>query len=68
MDIENNDGGRDNRQRRIRQYKEVTPVPAAGEVLLQVLAAGVNTWYSKTVTDATNTFRLFKEPIAVAAL
>ena len=45
-------------------YKEVpTPVPAAGEVLLQVLAAGVNNteintrlgWYSKTVTDATNT-------------
>ena len=44
-------------------YKEVpTPVPAAGEVLLQVLAAGVNNteintrlgWYSKTVTDATN--------------
>ena len=44
-------------------YKEVaTPVPEAGEVLLQVLAAGVNNteintrlgWYSKTVTDATN--------------
>ena len=44
-------------------YKEVpTPVPGPGEVLLQVLAAGVNNteintrlgWYSKTVTDATN--------------
>ena len=44
-------------------YKEVpTPVPGPGEVLLQVLAAGVNNteintrlgWYSKAVTDATN--------------
>ena len=45
------------------EYKEVpTPKPEAGEVLLQVLAAGVNNteintrlgWYSKTVTSATN--------------
>ena len=44
-------------------YKEVpTPTPESGEVLLQVLAAGVNNteintrlgWYSKTVIDATN--------------
>ena len=51
-------GGYDN-----LEYKEVpTPEPAAGEVLLQVLAAGVNNteintrlgWYSKAVTAATN--------------
>ena len=43
-------------------YREVpVPTPAPGEVLLQVLAAGVNNteintrlgWYSKTVTDST---------------
>ena len=51
-------------------YKEVpTPVPGPGEVLLQVLAAGVNNteintrlgWYSKTVTDATNTQAVTEE-------
>jgi NADPH:quinone reductase-like Zn-dependent oxidoreductase len=45
------------------EYKEVpTPKPGPGEVLLQVLAAGVNNteintrlgWYSKTVTSATD--------------
>lgn len=45
------------------EYKEVpTPTPQPGEVLIQVLAAGVNNteintrlgWYSKTVTSATH--------------
>jgi NADPH:quinone reductase-like Zn-dependent oxidoreductase len=47
------------------EYRDVpVPVPAAGEVLLQVLAAGVNNteintrlgWYSSSVTDSTEGF------------